>query len=115
MAIGNRIVAKPVGSGTIFNTATKEDMVLVYKLMTDSKGEMIIDTTGGALVERAGGVRAGSPGVIMGPSVKVPRRCLIEYKDVPAAMGVDLVDLYPVQFDNYAGIGFLPGDAILNK
>lgn len=106
------MVAKPVGSGTIFSTATNEDMVLVYKLMEDSKGHMIVDTTGGALVERAGGVKSGSQGTIMGPSIKVPRRCLIEYKDVPAAMGTDLVDIYPVQFDHYAGIGFLPGDAI---
>jgi hypothetical protein len=112
MAVGHRIMAKPVGSGTVFNTSTKEDMVLVYKLMQDSSGKMIQDTTGGALVERAGGVKAGSTGVIVGPSIKVPRRCLIEYKDVPAAMGVDLVDIYPVQFDHYSGIGFLPGDAI---
>lgn len=112
MGVGHRIMAKPIGSGTVFSTANKEDMVLVYKLMTDAQGHMIYDTTGGALVERAGGVKAGSTGTITGPSVKVPRRCLIEYKDVPAAMGVDLVDLYPVQFDAYGGIGFLPGDAI---
>lgn len=112
MGVGHRMVAKPVGSGTIFSTATNEDMVLVYKLMVDSKGQMIIDTTGGALVERAGGVKSGSAGTIVGPSMKVPRRCLIEYKDVPAAMGVDLVDIYPVQFDAYGGIGYVPGDAI---
>jgi len=112
MGIGHRIMAKPVGSGTVFSTATNTDMVLVYRLLEDKQGQMIIDTTGGALVERAGGVKAGSMGTITGPSIKVPRRCLIEYKDVPAAMGVDLVDLYPVQFDAYGGIGFLPGDAI---
>lgn len=112
MAVGQRIMAKPVGAGTVFSNATNEDMVLVYRTIMNSKNEMVIDTSGGALVERAGGVKAGSTGVIVGPSIKVPRRCLLEYKDVPTAMGVDLVDLYPVQFDAYAGIGFLPGDAI---
>lgn len=112
MGIGHRVMAKPVGSGTVFNASTKDEMVLVYKLMNDGKGQMIFDTTGGALVERAGGVKNGSVGTITGPSIKVPRRCLIEYKDVPAAMGVDLVDLYPVQFDAYGGVGFLPGDAL---
>lgn len=114
MGIGNRIMAKPVGSGTVFSSATKDDMVLVYKLIIDVKGNMVYDTTGGALVERIGGVKAGSNGTITGPSIKVPRRCLIEYKDVPASMGVDLIDIYPVQFDNYAGIGFLCGDSLKN-
>lgn len=112
MGVGHRIMAKPVGSGTVFNTSTKEDMVLVYRPINDANGNMIIDATGGALVERVGGVRAGSTGVIVGPSIKVPRRCLIEYSDIPATMGVDLVDLYPIQFDHYSGIGFLPGDAL---
>lgn len=112
MGVGHRVTVKPVGSGTIFNSSTNEDMVLVYRVIQDGKGGMVLDSSGGVLVERAGGVKAGSSGVIAGPSIKVPRRCLIEYKDVPAAMGVDLVDIYPVQFDHYSGIGFLPGDAI---
>lgn len=112
MAVNQRFMAKPVGSGTAFISYKEDDMVIIYKPMLSENKEMVLDTTGGAIVQRVGGVKAGSKGTVMGPSIKVPRRCLIEYKDVPAAMGVDLVDLYPVQFDNYSGIGFLPGDAI---
>lgn len=112
MAVNQRIMAKPVGSGTAFMSFKEDEMVLVYKPMLNESGGMVIDTTGGAIVQRAGGVKAGSRGTVTGPSIKVPRRCLIEYANVPPAMGVDLVDLYPVQFDAYSGIGFLPGDAI---
>lgn len=111
MGVNQRFMAKPVGSGTAFMDFKKEDMVIVYKPIL-SEGNMVFDHTGGAMVNRAGGVRAGSKGTIVGPSLKVPRRALIEYKDTPAAMGLDLVDIYPVQFDEYSGIGYLPGDAI---
>lgn len=112
MAVNQRIMAKPVGSGTAFMSFKADEMVLVYKPMLNESKHMLIDASGGALVERAGGVKAGSRGTVVGPSIKVPRRCLIEYADVPAAMGVDLVDLYPIQFDDYSGIGYLLGDAI---
>lgn len=112
MAVNQRIMAKPVGSGTAFMSFKTDEMVLVYRPMLNENKNMVFDTTGGALVERAGGVKAGSKGTVIGPSIKVPRRCLIEYASVPASMGVDLVDLYPVQFDAYSGIGYLPGDAI---
>lgn len=111
MVVNQRFMAKPVGSGTAFMSFKEDDMVLVYKTVMN-ENSMVFDSTGGAIVQRAGGVKAGTRGTVVGPSIKVPRRCLIEYKDVPAAMGVDLVDLYPVQFDTYSGIGYLPGDAI---
>ncbi len=112
MAIKDRVMAKPVGSGIVFNTATSEEMVLVYKPVMDSKNNYVFDSGGGVIVERVGGVRAGSTGTIMGPSVRVPRKLLLEYKEVTAAMGTDLIDMYPVQFDAYSGIGFLCGDSI---
>lgn len=112
MAIKDRVMAKPVGSGTVFNTATKDDMVLVYKPVTDSRGNYVYDSAGGISVERVGGVKAGSTGTIVGPSIKTPRKLLMEYADVGNAMGPDLVDMYPVQFDSYSGIGFLAGDCL---
>lgn len=112
MGIGNRVMVKPVGSGTVFNTATKEDMVLVYKPIIDSKGNFVFDSSSSIMVERVGGVKAGSTGVISGPSIKVQRKALMEYADTTAAFGPDTVDMYPVTFDAYSGIGFLPGDAL---
>jgi hypothetical protein len=112
MAIGNRIVVKPVGSGIVFNSSSKDDMVLVYKLILDQAGNMVIDSSGGALVERAGGVKSGSTGVISGPSIRVPKKALIEYANESASLGVDLVNLFPIKFDNYSGVGWLPADAI---
>jgi len=66
-----------------------------------------------ALLERAGGVKAGSRGTIIGPSLKCPRRALLEFADVSAAMGVDLVDVYPIQMDAYSGTAFIIGDCLL--
>lgn len=114
MAIGSRIIVRPVGSGTVFNSSSTEDMVLVYRPTLDQGGNMIIDSSGGAVVERVGGVKSGSTGVISGPSIRVPKKALIEYANETAGLGTDLINLYPVQFDHYSGIGFVPGDAIKN-
>lgn len=112
MAIKDRVMARPVGSGTVFNTFSKEDMVLVYRPVLDGRGQYVYDSAGGVVVERVGGVKAGSQGTIVGPSVKTPRKLLVEYADIKAVMGVDLVDLYPIQFDAYSGIGFIAGDCL---
>lgn len=112
MGMNQRFMAKPVGSGTVFTTFSEDDMVIVYKPVLNEKQDMIIDSSGGAVVQRVGGVKAGTTGTIVGPSIRTPRRSLIEYANTVAPLGVDLVDLYPVQFDTYSGIGYLPGDAI---
>ncbi len=112
MAVGQRFMAKPVGSGTVFTTFTEEDMVIVYRPVLDNKQNFIIDSSGGAVVQRVGGVKAGTKGTIMGGSIKVPRKALVEYGNIPTSLGADMVDLYPVEFDSYSGLGWLPGDAI---
>ena len=111
MAIKDRVMAKTIG-GSMVHAANTNEMVLVYKPVVDARGGYVYDAAGGVIVERVGGVKAGSTGVIVGPSVRTPRKLLLEYADVTAAMGVDLVDVYPVQFDNYSGIGFLAGDCL---
>lgn len=112
MGVNQRFMAKPVGSGTAFIDFKPDDMVIVYKPVLSENGNMVIDSTQGAVVQRVGGVKAGSKGTIVGPSLKVPRRSLIEYANVSATLGLDLVDVYPVQFDDYSGIGYIPGDSI---
>ncbi len=116
MAINTRVIVRPVGSGTIFDTSKPDEMVLIYAPAKDAKGDYIIDSSKGILMNRVGGVKTGSTGTIVGPSIRAPRKLFIEYGEYTSNPGgSDLIDCFPIQFDAYSGIGFVPSDAIRHK
>ncbi len=110
--INQRVLVKPVGSGSIFEQHNGQDMIIVYRPKVDEKGTVIIDSSGGAIFERVGGVKSGSTGVITGPSIRGNRIQFIEYKNMTAPLGTDLLNVYPVQLDQYQGIAWLLGDTL---
>lgn len=113
MAKNDRVLVRPLGSSPINNHANPEDMVLIYQPVFDSNGNYVIDSAKGVAVKRVGGVKSGSFGTVMGPSLKAPRTSFLEYGQFTAsAGGADLIDIYPIQFDTYSGIGFVLGDCL---
>jgi len=112
MAINDRITVKPVGTGTLFNKVNPAEMVLIYEPVLDEKGNYVYDSSKGVVVKRIGGVKSGSTGTIVGPSLSTPRKGFkIEY-GAETESSTDLIQIFPIQFDHYSGIGFVPSDAI---
>jgi len=110
--INQRILVKPVNGSTLFEQHHGQDMIIVYRPKTDQHGQFILESNGGALFERVGGVKSGSTGTMIGPSVRGNRVQFVEYKDMPAPLGTDLINVYPVQLDQYQGTAWLLGDAL---
>lgn len=112
MSLNQRVMVKPVNSSSIFEQHTGQDMIIVYRPKVDSSGQMIIDNFGGVSFERVGGVKSGSTGTITGASLKANRSQFVEYKEMPTSMGIDQVHVYPIQLEQYQGIGWFVGDTL---
>ena len=112
MALNQRVMVKALNSSNIFEQPAGQDMIIVYRPKTDSSGGLIVDNFGSVSFERAGGVKSGSTGAITGASMKANRNQFIEYKDLPPALGIDLIHVYPVQLEQYQGIGWFIGDSL---
>lgn len=112
--INQRIKVIPVNSNNIFGEHHEKDMIIIYKPKLDHQQNYVYDNHGAVIVERIGGVKSGSTGVITGPSLRAHRSIFIEYNQQAGlpAQALDLVHIYPVQFDQYAGIGWVLADTI---
>lgn len=113
MSVNNRVAVKSV-MGIKLMSENNMEMVVVYRPKTNADGTFIIDSNNSAIVERVGGVKAGCKGIIVGPSIRVDRKCLIEYRDAPTSIGADLVHLFPIDFDDYTGVGYVCSDALMS-
>jgi hypothetical protein len=96
----------------VFEQHSGQEMIIVYRPKLDAAGNVLTDSSGGVVFERVGGVKSGSTGVIKDASLRGQRGQFIEYKDVPPALGIDLIHLYPIQLDHYQGIGWFLGDCL---
>lgn len=112
MAMNDRVTVKPVGSGMIFNSSNTTDMVLIYEPVLDEHKNYVFDSAKSVIVKRIGGVKAGSTGTIVGPSLSVSRKSFVIEYGPEVNSSTDLIQLFPIQFDQYAGIGFVPADAV---
>lgn len=104
MAVGDTV---RVGYGTI---DTADVNVPVYNVSTDQAGNIIFDSLGGATPRVVGGVKGGSTGTIVGNPVKVSKAQLKGYSEGAAAMGMELVLLYPVEFTFYKQVAWVSQD-----
>lgn len=116
MSILNQRIKVGTVHASLFENQAKSDgdMVIIYRPKLNEYNDYVYDSYGAVIVERIGGVKAGSTGVVTGPSLKAHRSNFIEYKNDSAttAMALDLVHIYPIQFDAYQGIGWVLGDTI---
>lgn len=104
MSIGDRV---KVGMGTI---DTAVESVAIYNLASTSDGQIIFDHMGGASPKVAGGVKGGSTGTVIGNPVKVPKAFLVGMSNGAAAMGLEYVLVFPVEFDYYKQVAWVPLD-----
>lgn len=105
MAQGDRVMIVD-GSGIMSNDNTH---VLAFQPRRDQHGEMVWDHTGTiASVQRVGGVKARSTGVIAGPPIRVRKEEVVTEVQTAAFGGHDLLELYPVFLDYYQQVGWFP-------
>ena len=106
MAQGDRVMIVE-GSGIL---SSGDAVILVYQPRRDQHGEMVWDNTGTiASVQRMGGVKARSTGVIAGPPIRVRREeTMAGEAYTPGLGGYDLVEMYPVFLDHYQQVGWFP-------
>lgn len=111
MSANQRISLKPA-NGMAYESSNGQSMVLVYRPKKYDNGNFVLDSDGGAIFERIGGAPVGCNGIIAGPSVRGNRTLFLEYKNVSATMGKDLVNVFPIQLDTYPDIAWILADCI---
>ena len=103
---GDRVV---VGTGYYWKESD-DQKVMVYKPSLNQQGQIQETPDGCMIVERAGGIKAGSTGVIMG-DVKQTHKSYLH--DTSSYVGMaDKVTLVPVFLDKYQQPGWFPIDNI---
>lgn len=76
-------------------------------------GEFMRNHDGTVIVQMAGGVKAGAIGTIQDVGITVNRASLRTGDNrLPGLGGTDNVILYPVLFDDYQQVGWVPSDNI---
>ncbi len=106
MAVGDRV---RVGMGTIDIATTN---VPVYDVANDEQGNIVFGSDGSVSPRQIGGVKGGSYGKIVGPSVRVIKSQLRGYGEGAAALAVDYVQMYPVEFEFYKKVAWVPQDHV---
>lgn len=95
MATGDRV---KIGNGSIWDDTVT---VAVYEPRWNVDGTLLVDHFNAAMITKVGGVKGGTLGIIKGQPIKVHRVQLFGEENVPNLGGVDLVNLFPIQFDYY--------------
>ena len=103
MSQGDRIRAQ---LGHLFQG---EQAIAIYDIEVDHSGHYVVDPEGCVAPRFVGGVKPGSYGRIDGHPAKAPKSRLRGYEKV-AAMGADLVLLYPVFWEHYKQVAWIPVD-----
>lgn len=106
MAVGDRVI---IGDGTTWNSSVT---VRCYEPIVDSAGNLDLDTYGAAKIIKLGGVKGGTTGVMLGQPVRIHRLQLVGEENIPNIGGIDFVNLFPVQFDYYQRVGWVPSHHI---
>jgi hypothetical protein len=113
MAQGDRVV---VGTGYLWEHRNQDgevEHVMVYSPVLNEQGGPVVTPDGSTVVEKQGGVVAGSTGTIDGPVVNVHRSYLHNAQPTAGGLGgSDLVQLVPVFLDVYQKRGWFPVDNI---
>lgn len=113
MAIGDRVV---VGTGYVWESKNQKgetEHVMVYAPIEKPDGSFMTTPDGSVVVERRGGVIAGSSGVVKGNVINVHRSYLFNHNDYVGNLGSnDQVQLVPVFLDHYQQLGWFPVDNI---
>ena len=104
MGVGDRV---KVGFGSIDTSAVT---VAIYELQKGLDGNFIVDSRGACSPVLKGGVKGNSFGTIVGEGVNVPKAMLKEQAQGAAAMATDYVKMYPVDFDYYKQVAWVPMD-----
>jgi len=113
MAQGDRVV---IGTGYVWESKNQEgktEHVMVYEPLWKNDGSPQVTPDGSVMVEKQGGVIAGSTGTIKGNTINVHRSYL---HDTPISAGSlggnDTVQLVPVFLDHYQKLGWFPVDNV---
>lgn len=95
-----------VGLGHLFEGT---DNIPIYHVDTTADDRYIHDSDGCSIPKFIGGVKPGSTGIMEGNPTKVVKSRLLGYDKVPA-LGQDYVLLYPIKFDYYKQVAWVPMD-----
>lgn len=113
MAQGDRVV---IGTGYVWEAKNQEGVtehVMVYKPVLKESGDYQVTPDGSVMVERQGGVKAGSTGTIKGEPIKVHKSYLHDSNPSAGNLGGDeKVTLVPVFLDYYQQLGWFPVDNV---
>ncbi len=110
MAVGDRV---RIDVGTVL-FKTVGDFIVVYAPVLGPDQLPVMDKTGCVKLQRQGGVKSGSTGVIAGSALRCHRSELVESTSQEALtnLGNDFVDVFPVMLDHYQKIGWFPLDHV---
>lgn len=86
------------------------DNIPVYKLREDGNQQIIFTHKGAAMPIVVGGVKPGSIGKIMDHPIKVEKSSLVGNDKTTAAMGSELVPLFPIYIEQYKQMAWIFGD-----
>ncbi len=101
MAIGDRVRAQ------VHLSYLGEDPIAIYQVPLTGE-RVLVDEDGIAHPTRFGGVKPGSLGTITGTPVKVVKEKLHGFEKVPSLGGPDTILLFPVLWDYYKQIAWIP-------
>lgn len=104
MSVGDRI---KVMTSHLFQA---EGNVAIYHVSVDSNNKYVVDSEGVCSPSVVGGVKLGSTGTIDGHAVRARRTSLKGFEKVTTMGGNDTILLYPIWFDHYKQVGWLPID-----
>lgn len=89
----------------------QDEVIHVYMPVTNPDGSLTATYDGYAVIKSAGGVKAGSTGVIHGDGIKVHRLSLHHLQGQGTALsGNEFMIVFPVFLDAYQQIGWFPSD-----
>lgn len=113
MAQGDRVI---IGTGYVWEAKNQDgnkEHVMVYEPLWRQDGAAQTTPDGGVVVEKQGGVVAGSTGTIQGNVINVHRSYLHGAQGSASNLGGnDMVQLVPVMLDHYQKIGWFPVDNV---
>lgn len=89
-----------------------EEVLPVYEPVWDGRGNLQFSHDGSCSLNRLGGVKNGSTGVIEGEPIKVHRSQLLHLQNASTSLGGtnDYIDVFPVWLDHYQQRGWFPAD-----
>lgn len=87
------------------------EIIHVYAPVANPDGSLQVTFDGFNVVKSAGGVKAGSTGVIQGGGIKVHRAQLHHMQGQSTAIsGNEFIMVFPVFLDTYQQVGWFPSD-----